>query len=120
MGCEAWDDRILEIVEVVFEGQPTILGISNVPVLGNSLEAIEEFVLVAIEQSTGRRPSTLSFELVESVLELKPLIDPHRYSTKALNAGVCPPQFDYRNQREIRIEDQIEQIRLEELSRSVV
>jgi hypothetical protein len=119
-GCEAWDDRILDIVEVEKAHNPTILGIPDIDVVGKSEEEIEMAVLIAIESETGTRPQTLSFELVGSVLDLKPLIAPYLYSSRWLEAGVCPPNIDRRNTRENWYEEQIEKLRRAELARTVV
>ena len=120
LGCEAWDKRILDIVEISHDEGQTIVGISGVKFVGSDLAEIEAEVLGAIENNTGVRPKTLTFELIESVLDIKPLIDPYLYSTRALDAGFCPPRYDLRIDRKIPIEEQIEELRREELSRSVV
>lgn len=119
-GCEAWNDRILDIVEVKFEKPATVLEFDDVPVLGKDMSEIRIWVLDAVEESTGVRPQSLTFELITSVLDIKPLIDAYLFSTKWLYAGHCPPQYERREERNIRIEEEMEKLRREEFLRSVV
>ena len=118
--CEAWDDRILDLVEVEKAQNPTIMGIPDIEVLGKSEQEIETAVLSAIESATGTRPQTLSIELVDSVLDLKPLIIPYLYSSKWLGTGTCPPNIDRRKSQRNWYEKQIEELRRAELARTVV
>ena len=120
LGCEAWDDRILDIVEVEKARHPTILGIRDMDVLGKSEEEIETAVLGKVESETGTRPESLSIELVDSVLDLKPLINPYLYSSRMLGMGICPPNIAQRKSQENFYEEQIDKLRRAELAKKVV
>jgi hypothetical protein len=89
-------------------------------VVGKSAEEVLIEVLSAIEYETGTKPKTPSIELVDSVLDLKPLIAPSLSSSRWLEVGLCPENINRRNSRENRYEEEIEKLRRAELARTPV
>ena len=120
LGCEAWTDRILEIVKIESEAKPTVLGIPDIEVLGSSEEQIKVTVSDAIEKETGTRPQSLSIELINSVPELRPLVGFYAYSLQEFKKDECPMEFKHRKIPGHYLEEQIEKLRREILGRSVV
>ncbi len=121
IGCEDWTDRILNLINVKDEPNPSILGLPSIDVWGLDAAQIEESVLDTIEKSTGTKPKTLSVELIDSEPEYRLLINEYMYSLNNLMRGQCPRQFKKGNnhQRPI-IDEKMEEIRRQEMARLVV
>ena len=118
VGCETWTDRILDIVEIESEQPVAILGLSGLNVLGLSDAEINELILDMVERETGIRPRTLSIKVIHSEAEYILLLDQYAISLGMLIDGKCP-QPRTKNWLE-NIDEEIQQFRREELSRSVV
>ena len=116
VGCETWTDRILDIVEIKADENPTILNLPDLEILGLNGADIETVVLDRIEQQTGIRPQTISIEIIDSESEYKSLINEYAFSLTRLIQKRCPKQ---RKPPLDNMEEQIEKIRRVELIKSV-
>ena len=119
-GCEAWTDRILEIVEIESEQPVTILGLPGLSVLGLYDAEIQEMLLDAVEKETGNRPQTLSIRVIHFETEYRLLLNQYAESLNMLIGGKCLRPQPPAKSREQRIEEDIEKIRRYELSKFLV
>jgi hypothetical protein len=112
--CPDWHNRILEVVEVKDNEYANLLGIPTVKIRPIESKAILDNLVSSIVQLHNYKPESLSVEILEPNIEYRVIINKFMISLNALVRGECPNQKT--NQLE-RIEEDIEKIRKQDLSR---
>lgn len=120
VGCESWTDRVLELVRLDSEQPLTLLGLPGFDVLGLNAEEIKELIEDGVEQEAGKRPHSLTVELLKIEAEYRLLLNDYKAHLVALMKESCPS----RPRRSIpwneQLDEQMEEIRRIEISKVLV
>lgn len=126
--CKEWTNRILDAVKIENQAPVTILNLPGFSVVGLNHEQVESKLSEAIKTLTGRRPETLSVEILASDVEYQTIAKEYYTSLALLIDGECPfskarnqkIDRDQMKDRLQKIENPQEKIRLMEISRRIV
>ena len=115
--CIEWPNRILDAVKIDNQEPVTILEIPGFYVVGLNHKQVENELYEAIEHVAGKRPETLSVEILASDAAYQTIAKEHLISVNALVAGSCP----YRKIKDAKKiqEEELEKMRLMEISRRI-
>lgn len=89
-GCEAWPDRILEVVRIEDSEPVELLGLPPLQLIGVSAAELTKMLRSVIESRTGRRPQTLRVEILGLEDEYLTLANEYLASLHYLSEGTCP------------------------------
>lgn len=122
VGCDKWTDRVLELVRLESEQPLTLLGLPGFEVLGLNAGEIKELIEDRVEQDTGKRPHSLSIEVLGNEAEYRLLLDNYRAHLYALIKGerLCPYPPGKSVPWNEQLDKQEEEIRRIEISRILV
>ncbi len=115
--CSEWGNRILDAVKIENQAPITILEMPGFSVLGLSHTQVEDELSDAIEKITGKRPDTLSVDILASDAEYQTIAKEYLMSQTMLVEGKCP----FRKTHDIKKnrEEELERLRLEKISKRI-
>ena len=114
--CPEWTNRILDAVKIEDQTPITILEISGFSVVGLSHDQVEKELIKAIATNTGKRPESLSVDILASDAEYQIIVKEHYRSSLMLQKGVCPHKDTEGNEQR---QKEMEEIRLLEISERI-
>ncbi len=116
-GCEHSARLIFDVVKVEDSNPISILSIPDINVIGQSAQQIELKLEDKIEHRTGRRPTTLSINILQIERDYRNILTEYRLSLAHIERLDCSPLHKRRQQyRYLRnLDEQMEKIRLMEL-----
>jgi len=115
--CSEWKNRILDTVKIGNQAPITILEMPGFSVLGLSREQVENELSEAIKKITGKRPETLSVDILVSDEEYQAIAKEQLMSLTMLVEGKCP--FRKTDGAERIREEELERMRLKEISKRI-